>query len=342
MNWFVGAMNSNALFQSRTLWEGLAGALWFVVPLMRSVIAVSDPRPGFLSRLPLTDTMSFTPTCNSFVAVRTGTRVAVITSAMGDFERSTKPYATQTIPVDYYCFTNHRGLINRAGWRLIFTPYDSMNVSDVDQGQWVNSRSKNDHPYMVYKFYKMQFHRIPILSRYDLIVWIDMTILVTSPTAIEGIWSLFEEFPTRQIFACVHPDESRHGMITAEMEASVQDGRWTSTELRGHDQPFQNVRGQHDFYVRQGYSQAYWGKEDLRYFAGQCTGLWQTDIMAFRMTDPLTRPFLDAWYTELLNWSTQCQVSFSYVLQQFKIYPISSPTKTYSHWSHFRKVDHGS
>jgi hypothetical protein len=279
--------------------------------------------------------------CIPLVGHWTSARAAVITAAYGDFERSTKAHAAQTMPVDFFCFTNYHGLHNTGNWMLVFAPYHALNVSTIDQGQWVNSRAKNTHPYMTSKFYKTQFHRIPFLARYEMIIWIDMTIVITSPFAVAAIWRLFEEFPDRQILIGEHPFKSRHCMLGEEAKASLRHARWNRQVLRGHPQPFQNVSGQYDFYVRQGYSEEYWRRENRSYFAGACTGLWQTDMMGFRMTDPLVPKLLDAWYTELLNWTTQCQLSFPYVVQRFGVYPISCPTRTFDHLAYFTRRRHG-
>jgi hypothetical protein len=321
--------------------EDIFVKVWTIFAHLWLLVGLGASFNAYLKRVPTISTGNLIQYMKTSVKYFRGPRVAVITAALGNSERTTKLHVPQTLPADFFCFTDYRELINTGNWTLDFTPYDRMNLTELDNGQWPNSRSKNNHPYMTYKFYKMQFHRIPCLSGYDLIVWIDMTVLIRSPYAIAAIWDVFGQFPDRSIFIKTHPTASRHGTIRAEMEVSVRDYRWHSNTLRGITQPFQDVRGQYNYYISQNYSQDYWAKENLSYFAGHHTGLWHTNIIAYKMKDPMVRKLLDAWYLEILRWTTQDQVSFPYVIQRLNIYPISAPTKAFNHAKYFRSVGHG-
>jgi hypothetical protein len=125
------------------------------------------------------------------------------------------------------------------------------------------------------------------------------------------------------------------------MEVSVRDYRWRTTSLFGQSQPFQDVRGQYKYYLQKGYTESYWKKENLLYRDNQCIGLWQTNFIAYLMTDPIVPRFLDHWYIEMLNWSTQCQVSFPYVAQQLQIYPYALPSRAFPFAHYLRRHGHG-
>jgi hypothetical protein len=232
----------------------------------------------------------------------------------------------QTVPADYFCFTDNHKLKNLGNWMLDFTPYEKLGLSAVDTGNFRNSVGKNSHPYMRYKFIKTQFYHFPCLRGYEMIVWVDMTLRFLKPDMLERFWRIFQENPTKHIIVMDHRTPKTRSIKT-EMEISEVEGRWSTTTLLGRYQPFQDVRGQYEYYIRDGYTEDYWKHEDLAYRNNQSLGLWQTNLMAFRMSDPLVPRFLDRWYLEILNWTTQCQVSFPYVVQKLRFYPYTLPTR---------------
>jgi hypothetical protein len=103
------------------------------------------------------------------------TRIAVITTAIGYYEKRTRMMTTQTVPVDYYCFTDSHAVANPGNWTMDYTPYHLLGFSRLDTGNFRNSFVRNRNPYMVYKFSKTQFYHFPCLRGYDMIVWTDMT-----------------------------------------------------------------------------------------------------------------------------------------------------------------------
>jgi hypothetical protein len=125
------------------------------------------------------------------------------------------------------------------------------------------------------------------------------------------------------------------------MEVSARDRRWARTFLRGHRQPFQDVRRQYEFYLRNGYTEDFWRRDNLSYRNNECIGLWHCGFSAWRMSDPKIRRFLDWWYFEQLTQTTQDQISFPYVAQKLNIYPYSCPDKTFNLDASLRQSRHG-
>jgi hypothetical protein len=167
-----------------------------------------------------------------------------------------------------------------------------------------------------------------------------MTWQFVNSHVIEDLWTVFAMNPTKQIISLSH-HSWRRCTIRSEMEVSIRDYRWRTTSLFGHPQPFQDVRGQYESYLQNGYTENYWKKENLSYRDNHCIGLWQTNFIAYLMSEAIVPLFLDHWYIEMLNWSTQCQISFPYVAQQLKIYPYALPSRAFPFDHYLRKHRHG-
>jgi hypothetical protein len=274
------------------------------------------------------------------VVLRHHPKIAVITTAIGKYEKRTKNNIRQTLQADYYCFTDSQELQNPGNWTLDYTAYHLMNFTNIDNGNYRNSRCRNTHTYMVHKFYKMQFHHIPRLHSYDMILWMDMTFAIRKADVLERLWSIFEINPKRQMILRSH-HVNRHCTVQREVQVSVGDHRWRQTFMMNQWQPFQDVRSQYDFYLRNGYNEEFWTKDNLSYRQNACIGLWQCNFIAYRMADPLIPQFLDGWYFEQLNQTTQDQISFPYVAQKLKIYPYTLPDNNYDPGSSLKHVRHG-
>jgi hypothetical protein len=250
---------------------------------------------------------------------------------------------TQTLPADFICFTDKRDLLNPGDWILDYTPYDKLNLSSLDTDNFHNSFTRNTTPYMRYKFYKMQFYRIPRLRGYDMIVWIDMTRQWAEPNVLENLWHIFEQNPSKQLIMLDHRAPGTRDMKTEvnPSQVAVQDGRWTGTRIGGYPQPYQNIRAQFQCYICDGYTDDYWRQEDLAYRNNDPVGLWRTSFITYRMSDPIVPVFLDRWLVELLKWTTQCQVSLPYVLQKLHLCPYTLPTRDWPNRSFIKWWPHG-
>jgi hypothetical protein len=250
--------------------------------------------------------------------------IAVISALIGRSERTAKMHSRQTFDADYFVFTDNPGLRNMGRWVFDYTQYHLGIPSPIDNVTFVNSLSQNRHPYMVYKYYKMQFHRIPRLRQYEMILWIDLDKTFEDPDCLERLMEIFRLYPKKNVIARSHP-QVRHCKVAEEVQVSVGDARWSRRVLNGQRQPFQDVRRQYDHYLTEGFREDYWRSEDLRYRNNHCIGLWQTDFLAYRMSSAIVHRFLDAWYCETLRWTTQCQVSAPYVFQKLQEVPYTLP-----------------
>lgn len=94
-------------------------------------------------------------------------RIAVVTAIIGDVDELHDP-ALQSVEADWYCFSN----LKRSSkiWKLQPEIHGDIFPGNTN---------------MQAKWYKWQTHKIPILSDYDWLVWIDASIEVGCGTFIE-------------------------------------------------------------------------------------------------------------------------------------------------------------
>ena len=262
-------------------------------------------------------------------------QIAFITAIYGTYEKTLKQPVNQTILCDFIAFTDRYDLIaSNKGWKVVTDPYHR--TIKIFQNTGYNSVENNSHPFNIAKFYKMQFHRIPLLANYKVIVWLDGTISIKNTTTAASILNLAQSGSNFLIF-----EHWRNGLLSAEVAAS-DNGRYYVLSWAGHGQPYQNVSFQYDTYVQKGYKDHWWPTNPVR---STQFGVWVTCFVGFDMRQSITRKFLDVWWSQNLHFTTQDQVSFPYVLWKLKIMPYSLPNQLVLGNSHvnswFKKLDHG-
>jgi hypothetical protein len=246
------------------------------------------------------------------------TKICFITAIFGNYELSCKKFIEQTIPTDFICFTDNNDIINN-GWKIDTTPYHLINKSKLDNDEYVNSISNNKHTFNIAKYYKQSFQSIPILEKYDVIVWLDGTIEIIYDKTSEYI---LENIYEKKIIAWHH--ESRNGILKNEVDASNFE-RYTSTFWNGQEQPYQDINNQYNEYVKDGYTDLFYKNLNSH---TEHMGVWITCFVAFLNIDNDVKKFLDLWYLQTLKYTTQDQVSFSYVCQKTNLIPFTLPNNT--------------
>uniref|UniRef100_A0A6C0DRU9 Nucleotide-diphospho-sugar transferase domain-containing protein n=1 Tax=viral metagenome TaxID=1070528 RepID=A0A6C0DRU9_9ZZZZ len=247
-------------------------------------------------------------------------KICFITAIYGGYEKTCKPYAKQTVPADFICFTDSKTLTPN-GWTIDNTPYHLTDKSHLDNDTYINSLSNNTHTFNVAKYYKQAFQNIPILKKYDAIVWLDGSVEIIYDKTAEYILS---RIYTHKIIGWHH--EFRNGVLRNEAVGSG-DSRYSSTFWNNQRQPRQDVMAQYNEYVRNGYSEDYFKS------LGPCSphlGVWITCFVAFFNKDSIVSEFLDFWYLQTLMHTTQDQVGFSYACQKKKLIPYTLPNNEIS------------
>jgi hypothetical protein len=235
-------------------------------------------------------------------------KICFITAIYGNYESSCKKFAPQSVPADFICFTDNAGITDN-GWIIDTTPYHLTNPSPLDDGTFRNSMTNNRHTFNVAKYYKQAFHNIPRLASYDVVVWLDGTIEIIDEKTSEYI---LKKMSSNKIIGWHH--EHRGGVLAKEVEAS-HFYRYTSTFWNGQRQPYQDVDEQYRAYVDDGFTDV---------------GVWITCFVAFLKTDPEIRAFLDLWYMQNLQYTTQDQIGFPYVCYKMQRIPYTLPNSEIS------------
>jgi hypothetical protein len=245
-------------------------------------------------------------------------KVCYITAIYGSYEATCKKFVNQTINSDFICFTDNKNITNN-GWIIDNTPYHIINRCKFDNGNYINSINKNKHTFNIAKYYKQAFQNIPRLKKYDVIIWLDGTIEIIYDKVSEYI---LNNINTHKIIGWHH--EHRNGNLKKEVEESNFE-RYTSTFWNGQKQPYQDVNKQYNDYIKDGYDELFFKnmKSHTPHY-----GVWITCFVAFNNKDKKVSDFLNMWYLQTLKYTTQDQVSFSYVCQKTKLIPYTLPNST--------------
>ena len=242
-------------------------------------------------------------------------KICFITAIYGNYEASCKKFSKQTIPTDFICFTDNKNIISN-GWIIDNNPYHITNPSQFENMNFINCIKNNRHTFNIAKYYKQSFNCIPILDKYDVIVWLDGTIEIIYDKTSEYILNNIYE---KKIIGWNH--EKRYGKLSEEVKDS-NFFRYTSTFWNNQQQPYQDINKQYEEYVKNGYSDEYFKKISHN---TPHLGVWLTCFVAFLKNDYHVKKFLNFWYLQTLNYTTQDQIGFSYVCQYMNIIPYTLP-----------------
>lgn len=281
-------------------------------------------------------------------------KVAVITAIYGGYESSCKPFMRQTISTDFYCFSDNEQIENN-GWILDSVPYHLFELlTEFEQNHLdlINSYHQNQHPFNIAKFFKLQFFKIPILSEYTTIIWIDGTIRITNENATQFILKLLSN-PLKNVIVFEH---SRAGNLSKELEYSILSKKYLVSQWKNVSQPVQRIVEQFDTYIRLGYNSLHWKNVKLLndWMERIDFGVFCTCFLAFNLNACENNEdfcggriieMLNLWYEQNLIFSTQDQLSFPFVLQRLNLTPIPLPqSQIYGNYdlnSLFVKLPHG-
>ena len=243
-------------------------------------------------------------------------KICFITAIYGNYETSCKKFVNQTVETDFICFTDNKDIISN-GWTIDTTPYHLVHKSALDDDSYINSISNNKHTFNIAKYYKQSFKNIPLLEKYDVIVWVDGTIEIIYDKTSEYILShIYRE----KIIGWNH--EFRYGKLGDEVYVSTLVEQYNNPFWNNQHQPYQDVNHQYKCYLDDGYTDSFF--KNLNSHSPHM-GVWITCFVAFLNNDNDIKNFLDLWYLQTLKYTTQDQVSFPYVCQKTNIIPYTLP-----------------
>jgi len=242
-------------------------------------------------------------------------KICFITAIYGNYETTCKRFAKQTVETDFICFTDNPSILSN-GWNVDTTKYHLDNKSDLDNNIFVNSLCNNKHTFNVAKYYKQSFNNIPILDKYDVVVWLDGTIEIIYEKTSEYILNnIYKD----KIIGWHH--EGQNGLLSNEVIGS-HFPRYTSTYWNSQVQPYQDIDYQYQCYLNDGYNDAFFKS---MYSHTPHMGVWITCFVAFLKNDCDVKSFLDLWYLQTLQFTTQDQIGFPYVVQKTQMIPHTLP-----------------
>jgi hypothetical protein len=247
-------------------------------------------------------------------------KVAVVTAIVGNYEATCKPVAEQSIPADFYVYTNNPNITTHGIWKIIdIEPYRfGLNDSDRDR-TFKNSLFNNNHSFNRAKFVKLNLHRLPELKDYDIVIWLDGTIVIRNTDFIKYCIAKIQAGKNVLVFDH-HSD--RNGILKREVIASHFE-RYTSNFWFDQVQPYQDIDAQYVDYITKGFEEAYFDR--LGFKTSDHYGLWVTCFIAFDMKKSETHAFLDKWWYHNMKYTTQDQISFPYICWENNLKPYSLP-----------------
>lgn len=215
-------------------------------------------------------------------------RVAFITANFGGYELSCKSFRPQSIPCDFIYFTDAT-VTEPNGWTIDNTPWHEK--IETPKGLR-NSLENNKHTNNIAKFYKQNFQSIPILSEYEMIIWVDGSIEIKSDTVAEKCLG-------HSIVACIY-----NNSLEKEVSAS-HISKYISTYWNGQSQPYQDIDEQYEAYKADG--------------CPNSESIYITCFIAFDNNDPQVTEFLKHWYLQTLIHTNADQIGFMYSLYKYRI-----------------------
>mmetsp|Transcript_15879 Transcript_15879/g.39313 ORF Transcript_15879/g.39313 Transcript_15879/m.39313 type:complete len:359 (+) Transcript_15879:357-1433(+) len=275
--------------------------------------------------------------------------VCVVTALVGTYEKTLKQVEVQegAFAGGYmFAFTDRADLLERhnaivdgvlapARWHALplHVPTDAGDCRDGER----NSPCTNRHPFNLAKFYKMQFFRVPLIAeRCDVVAWCDATLHIKAPFFAALTRFALED---KNLVVYVH---ARRGNVAAEVRESSY-AKYSGASWNGHVQPVQPVDEQFAAYTAEGFTSKWFDANGAVYTPQY--GLYVTCMVMFDLRKNVTYEFLDAWWQQNLQWTTQDQVSFPYVAWKLNVFPYALPDHAHGGTSDnnalFRKLRHG-
>jgi len=143
-------------------------------------------------------------------------------------------------------------------------------------------------------------------------------------------------------------EHSRGGLVSNEVLASLPGPKYMSEFWEGQGQPIQNVTEQYENYTSSGFSERWWlTSDDVPFWAtGRPQyGVYVTCFIAWNAALQGTSEFLDMWWKENVQSTTQDQITFPYIAWKLSMYPFPLPMGNISgdadNNSLYEKLPHG-
>lgn len=249
-------------------------------------------------------------------------RIAFITAVFGDYEKSLKEPVLQDMETSFIAFTDRKDLkVDGSVWHIVEISDEFWDGIPILPGR--NDLISNVHSFNKAKYFKLQWNNIPLLDEFRYVVWIDATVKITSAQASSGVVYLMKQGLNAITF-----EHARQGMVSNEVAASLVGPKYMSEFWGNQVQPFQNVTEQYENYTQSGFSEKWWlEKHDVPFWVtGRPEyGVYVTCFLAWNAALEETSTFLDMWWQENVQSTTQDQITFPYVAWKLNTYAFPLP-----------------
>lgn len=234
------------------------------------------------------------------------TKICFISANYGNYDSISFKNVTQTINTDFIYFTDNPKIEND-NWIIDTTPYHHICKSPLDNDTYYNSLVNNKHTFNIAKYFKQAFKNIPRLKKYEVIVWLDGSIEITSDKISEYILNkIYKE----KCITCKWREGLSDPLSREVTSSNIQ--RYTKGYWRGQNQPPQDIVKQYEYYLKDNYE-------------NNNNHIWLTCFIAFLQKDTFIDKFIDTWYYQTLKHTTQDQIGFAYTCFKENFVPYVIP-----------------
>jgi hypothetical protein len=208
-------------------------------------------------------------------------RACIYTAICGGYD-DLKPQPEQTIPCDFVCFTDEPARFAGAGWRTVPLEWGAAD----GHPPWLRAKFPKVMPHAAFEEARGVLGE-PGGLRYDYTIWVDASVRILRPELAERMIAAAGDTGMALVR---HPERD---CVYGEVEASF--GPWTAHKHAGAP-----LREQAAHYRAEGYPER--------------NGLYSGGVVARDMGSERVRAVDEAWWAEILRWSTKDQVSLPYAL----------------------------
>ena len=258
--------------------------------------------------------------------------VAIYTAIFGGYEKTFKEPSECSVPM--FGYSDNRTSIKlpksikgvhgrKSCWTRVFACHHLS--LDVTTGRR-NSIDSNRSPFNVAKFYKMNPHRLPELRPFQYVIWLDGTVQLSQPLSFPLFRPVLEHTTTTTLFEHCAPlhlagkaSKCRHGLLKNEVNASM------ALLSDGEVYEGQDFVRQKKYYLNESGFRERWFQGEREAMDRPNYGVWVTCLVILNLRNRDTLRFLDQWWIENTNTTTQDQITFVFAAWRTGLLPHSLP-----------------
>ena len=172
----------------------------------------------------------------------------------------------------------------------------------------------------------MNPHRLPELRPFQYVIWLDGTVQLSQPLSFPLFRPVLEHTTTTTLFEHCAPlhlvgriNQCRHGLLGKEVEIS------TALADDGDVYEGQDFVRQKKYYLNESGFRERWFKGESEAMDRPNYGVWVTCLVILNLRNRDTLRFLDQWWIENTNTTTQDQITFVFAAWRTGLLPHSLP-----------------